>query len=112
MLSSLEWVVAVFFDTRFGCQRLYFSVTTMHGHEDSTAGRFVSIADLLLIADSLSDAGIPHLLIRHSHAVPGLVVDLAHRDRAIAALADRAVTEPLYAKPKGGTPVPRPRSAP
>jgi hypothetical protein len=78
----------------------------LHLRHDDTTPEQARIADLLLIADSLSDAGIPHLLIRHSGSVPGLVVDLVHRSRALTALADQAVTEPLYAKAKGGTPVP------
>ncbi|WP_206678240.1 hypothetical protein, partial [Salmonella enterica] len=60
---------------------------------------------LLLIADVLDEAGIRHLLLR-SAGVPGLVVDLADRAPALAALAARAADEPLYAKPKGGTAVP------
>lgn len=78
----------------------------LHLRHDDITPEQARTADLLLIADTLSDAGIPHLLIRHSGSVPGLVIDLSHRARALAALSDQAVTEPLYAKAKGGTPVP------
>lgn len=77
-----------------------------HLQHDDTTPDGARIADLLLVADALSGAQVPHLLIRHDRSTPGLVVDLADRDRALAALAARAADEPLYAKPKNGPPVP------
>ncbi|MCK6081142.1 stealth family protein [Microbacterium sp. EYE_5] len=78
----------------------------LHLRHDDITPEQARIADLLLVSDTLGDAGVPHLLIRHSHGIPGLAVDLDHRDRAVAALAQRAVTEPVYAKAKGGASVP------
>jgi UDP-glucose 4-epimerase len=57
--------------------------------------------DLLLIAGTLEEAGIPVTLIRHDHSIPALAVDMEHRERAFAALAALAETEPLYVKVKG-----------
>ncbi|MFS0866990.1 stealth family protein [Microbacterium sp. 179-B 1A2 NHS] len=77
----------------------------LHLRHDDITPEQARIDDLLLIADVLDAAGIRHLLIRSAGA-PGLVVDLADRDAALAALAARCAREPLYAKPKGGTTVP------
>src|SRR5690606_18626078 len=74
-------------------------------HDDVTPDQ-ARTADLLLTADALDDADVAHLLIRHSSDIPALVVDLADRDRALAALAARGEGEPLYVKPVSGSAVP------
>ncbi|GAA3914779.1 stealth conserved region 3 domain-containing protein [Microbacterium invictum] len=78
----------------------------LHLRHDATTPGDATIDDLLLVADALDGANVPHLLIRHDRSTPALVVSLADRDRALAALAGRADGEPLYAKPKGGQTVP------
>ncbi|WP_405375367.1 MULTISPECIES: stealth family protein [unclassified Microbacterium] len=78
----------------------------LHLRHDDITPEEARQADILLIADTLDAAGVAHLLIRHGGTVPGLAVDLADRTRALRALTRRAATEPLYAKPKGGTTIP------
>ena len=58
-------------------------------------------ADLLMVAETLEGAGIGVTLIRHGRSVPALVVDLAARDAAVAALAELGEREPVYVKEKG-----------
>ncbi|MFB8145239.1 stealth family protein [Microbacterium sp. NPDC056003] len=69
-------------------------------HDDVTPVE-ARTADLLLVADTLEGAGIGVMLIRHGRSVPAIVVDLAARDAALAALAGLGEIEPLYVKQKG-----------
>ncbi|GAA1465657.1 stealth conserved region 3 domain-containing protein [Microbacterium thalassium] len=58
------------------------------------------IADLLLVAAALEDAGVEPLLIRQDLRRPALAVDIDAAPAALAALSAVAATEPLYAKAK------------
>lgn len=80
-------------------------------HEDLSPDA-AHTADLLLIADTLAAAGVEVLLIRHAPRREALVVDLADRDRAWAALVGLCETEPLYTKPKGIASLPVPDATP
>jgi hypothetical protein len=73
----------------------------LHLVHDSVTPEEARIADLLLVASALEDAGIEVTLIRHDRAVPALVVDAAARDAAFAALGGLCDREPLYIKVKG-----------
>ncbi|MDW4571290.1 stealth conserved region 3 domain-containing protein [Microbacterium sp. M3] len=77
----------------------------LHLVHDDVAPHHAREADLLLVAAALDDAGIETLLIRHDSGVPALAVDLAHREAALAALAELCTREPLYLKAKGRPPV-------
>lgn len=57
-------------------------------------------ADLLFVARTLEEAGVDVALIRRDRRTPALVVDVADRDAALAALAAASETEPLYVKTK------------
>lgn len=76
-------------------------------HEDMSP-EDARIADLLLIAGTLEDAGIRPVLIRHGLRTPALAVDETERARALEALRALCGREPLYAKPKGVAAVPLP----
>ena len=73
----------------------------LHLVHDSVTPEEARVADLALVASALEGAGIEVTLIRHDRAVPALVVDVAARDVAFAALAGLCDREPLYVKAKG-----------
>jgi UDP-glucose 4-epimerase len=77
----------------------------LHLVNDHLAPHEAREADLLLVADALAAADVDVLLIRHGRSVPALVVDLRHRERALAALAAVCTRDPLYLKAKGRAPV-------
>src|SRR6478752_8358909 len=70
----------------------------LHLVHDTATPEQARIADLLLVADALAEAGVATLLIRHDRRVPALVASLADRDAAAAALAELGIHEPLYVK--------------
>ncbi|GAA1993536.1 stealth conserved region 3 domain-containing protein [Microbacterium pumilum] len=70
----------------------------LHLVHDSLTPDQARVADLLLVAEALEQAGVPVLLIRHDRAVPALVADLSHGAVASAALAALGEREPLYVK--------------
>lgn len=72
----------------------------LHLVHDSTTPADARIADLLLVAAALEEAGIEPLLIRQNRTLPALVVDLAAAGAAMTAIAAVAAREPLYAKAK------------
>ncbi len=71
---------------------------------DSVTPEEARIADLLLVAGALEQAGAAVLLIRHDRAIPALVVDIAQRDAATAALAALSIHEPVYVKARRRAP--------
>ena len=73
----------------------------LHIVHDSVTPEDARTADLLLVASALEDAGIEVTLIRHERALPALVVDVAQRAAAFAALGALCDREPLYVKAKG-----------
>ena len=77
----------------------------LHIVHDSVTPEQARIEDLLLAAGALEDAGIEVTLIRQDRAVPALVVDVAARDAAFAALGALCDREPLHVKVKGQPPV-------
>jgi hypothetical protein len=77
----------------------------LHIVHDSVTPEQAGIEDLLLAAGALEDAGIEVTLIRQDRAVPALVVDVAARDAAFAALGGLCDREPLHIKVKGQPPV-------
>lgn len=72
----------------------------LHLVHDTVSPEEARTADLLLVARTLEDAGVPFLLIRHDRTVPALVVDVADRPAAVAALAGACAEHPLYVKAK------------
>lgn len=74
----------------------------VHLTDEDVTPREARIDDLLLIAETLDEAGVEVLLIRHDREVPALVVDVAARDAAVSALRDLGVREPFYLKPQRG----------
>ncbi|MCX6501019.1 MAG: stealth conserved region 3 domain-containing protein [Microbacterium sp.] len=80
----------------------------LHLRHEGLSPEDARTADLLLIAQTLEDAGIELLLIRHGLREPALVVDVTDRPRAREALLALAEREPVYAKPKGSAAVPLP----
>jgi len=76
----------------------------LHLVHDAVTPEEARVADLLLVADALEQAGVATLLIRHDRAVPTLVADLADRDAVTGALAALGAREPLYLKARGGAP--------
>ncbi|MGB4776823.1 stealth conserved region 3 domain-containing protein [Microbacterium sp.] len=60
--------------------------------------------DLLLIADTLADAGVSTLLIRHDRSGCALAIDASDAPAAAGALQRLAAREPLYVKSKGLAP--------
>ncbi|MCT9001285.1 stealth family protein [Microbacterium memoriense] len=74
----------------------------LHIIHDDVTPEAAHTADLLLIADALTSAGIDPLLVRHDRRTPVIVVDAGESEAAHRALADLASDEPLYAKPRGG----------
>ena len=70
----------------------------LHLVHDTVSPEEARVADLLLIADALTQAGVSTLLIRHDRRVPALVASLADRDAATAALAALGRHEPFYVK--------------
>jgi len=76
----------------------------LHIVHDSVTPQQARIDDLLLVASTLEAAGVEVTLIRHDHSVPALVIDVAARDTAIAALAALCDHEPVYIKGKGVPP--------
>ena len=77
----------------------------LHLVHDAVTPQQARIEDLLLVASALEDAGIGVTLIRQDRAVPALVVDVAARDAAFAALGALCDREPLYIKAKRRPPV-------
>lgn len=73
----------------------------LHLVHDTVTPEQARIEDLLLVASALEQAGIEVTLIRHDRAVPALVVDVAARGAAFAALGALCDREPLYVKAKG-----------
>ncbi|MDY0911019.1 stealth family protein [Microbacterium sp. CFBP9034] len=73
----------------------------LHIVHDTVTPEEARTADLLLVASALEAAGVETTLIRHDRAIPALVVDVAARAAAIAAIAALGETEPLYVKEKG-----------
>lgn len=72
-----------------------------HLVHDSVTPQEARVEDLLLVASALERAGLDVILIRHDHAVPALVVDIAARHAAYAALGQLSRREPLLIKAKG-----------
>ena len=66
----------------------------LHLVHDSVTPQEARIADLLLVADALYEAGVATLLIRHDRAIPALVADLADMDAVTGALAALGTREP------------------
>jgi hypothetical protein len=83
----------------------------LHLRHDGVSPEQARTDDLLLFAQTLEDAGIEPLLIRHGLREPALAVDAADRTRARDALLALCRTEPVYAKPKGSAAVPLPDAA-
>ncbi|WP_374974869.1 stealth conserved region 3 domain-containing protein [Microbacterium trichothecenolyticum] len=77
----------------------------LHLVHDDVAPHQAREADLLLVADALTEAGVETLLVRHDLRVPALVVDVRDREAAQAALAAVCTREPLYLKAKGRAPI-------
>ncbi|QKJ19007.1 stealth conserved region 3 domain-containing protein [Microbacterium hominis] len=77
----------------------------LHLVHDDTTPHEARVRDLLLVADVLEGAGVPVILIRHTHTIPALVVDEVDRTRAHQALAAVCAEDPLYVKAKGVPPV-------
>lgn len=76
----------------------------LHVIHDTVTPEQARIDDLLLVASALEDAGIEITLIRHDRVVPALVVDVAARDAAFAAIGALCDREPVYVKAKGRPP--------
>ena len=77
----------------------------LHLVHDTVTPHRARVEDLLLVASALEGAGIEVTLIRQERAVPALVVDVAARDAAFAALGALCDREPLYVKAKRRPPV-------
>ncbi len=73
----------------------------LHLVHDTVTPRQAQLDDLQLVASALERAGLEVTLIRHDRVVPALVVDVAARDVAFAALAALCDREPVYIKAKG-----------
>ncbi len=69
-------------------------------HDDLTPEQ-AHVADIVLIADTLTRAGIDPLLVRDARRRPVIVVDGSDAARAHAALVARGADEPLYVKRPG-----------
>jgi hypothetical protein len=80
----------------------------LHLRHEGLSPEDARTADLLLFAQTLEDAGIEPLLVRHGLREPALAIDVADRARAREALLALCRHEPVYAKPKGSGAVPLP----
>ncbi len=80
----------------------------LHLLHDDLSPEQARVADLLLFAQTLEDAGIEPMLIRHGLREPSLAVPASDRARARDAFLELATREPVYAKPKGSAAVPLP----
>jgi UDP-glucose 4-epimerase len=70
-------------------------------HHDDTTPSAAFESDLLLIADALTDAGVPVLLVRHDRAQTALAVDAADAVTVLRVLREVGEREPLYVKGRG-----------
>jgi hypothetical protein len=77
----------------------------LHLVHDTVTPAHALTSDLLLVADALEAAGVAVTLIRHDHAVPAIVVDIAEQGAAMAGLRDLGEEHPLYIKVRGRPPV-------
>ncbi|MET0296491.1 MAG: stealth conserved region 3 domain-containing protein [Microbacterium sp.] len=83
----------------------------LHLVHETVAPAEARTADLLLIAQTLEAADVPVMLIRHGHSVDALVVDVARRSEALAALGALCESEPVYVKARRRPPVPASEAA-
>jgi hypothetical protein len=84
----------------------------LHLRHDDLSPHDAHLADLAMIADALTDAGIVPLLIRHGLRDEAIVVDVAHQEAAWDAVTRLCADEPVYVKPKGLSAVPAPDHTP
>ncbi len=78
----------------------------LHLVHDSVTPWQARIDDLLAVADALTVAEVPVLLIRHERSAPALVIDVKDRAVALDALRENLPADPFSAKAKGRPPVP------
>ncbi|WP_292835516.1 stealth conserved region 3 domain-containing protein [Microbacterium sp.] len=71
-------------------------------HDDLTPEQ-AHVADVVLIADALAEAGIDPRLMRHDRGMPVIVVDAGESAAVHRALSGLALDEPIYAKLRGGS---------